>query len=432
MALATASKAKLMKNEFEIDFTIKKIADTYKASSYINKLYSYVKSLSKDDIGCKVAEWDDAFSQEENCISMAAKILQEESVRLVKREITQIINKYGLNPKELILSISGGYGLNCPTNTELMNHYGFKDFCAIPCISDCGISLGIGLYYFYNNVENLEFNFKNAYYGNNDNNFEEITQKYKKFIKNIELFNDETFVQDIIDQPIVWFYGNAEIGPRALGHRSILGDPRNVKTKELLNEIKQRQWWRPVAPIIMKDKVDEWFYEGYNSEYMLMTYNVKKEKENDITSILHIDGTARVQTVSEENAQLFHLLNIFYDKTGIPIICNTSLNDKGEPIIDSIVQLINFVLRKKIKIAYINGKRVEFYNFSEYKEKLPEARFNWYDIDICEKDINPFQLSEDEVEFYVYNPQLHLFDLTIEKDAFEVKNIIKRIWSLKE
>ena len=89
-------------------------------------------------------------------------------------------------------------------------------------------------------------------------------------------------------------------------------------------------------------------------------------------------------------------------------------------------------MRKKIKIAYINGKRVEFYNFSEYKEKLPEARFNWYDIDICEKDINPFQLSEDEVEFYVYNPQLHLFDLTIEKDAFEVKNIIKRIWSLKE
>src|SRR5699024_6119621 len=115
---------------------------------------------------------------------------------------------------------------NCPTNSYLMNKFSFKSFIAPPCVGDGGLSLGIGLYAFYKELGRISFTFKNAYYGEN-NDFSEISirERYGKFIKSISTLEVEKAVNDITDYPVVWFNGRTEIGPRALGNRSLISDP---------------------------------------------------------------------------------------------------------------------------------------------------------------------------------------------------------------
>ena len=433
MALGTATKTQLShKYISDIDFGIKTFADTYRAGVYVRQIVDFVSDLSERNVGDRIKEWDKNFTLQENRISVAVKILQEQSINLVKQEVRNMSAQFNICTSNAILCISGGYGLNCPTNTELMNEFQFKDFLGVPCISDCGMSLGIGLYHFYNKERQIKFVFKNPYYGKYDYNLGDALHKYRKYIKRLTIFNEEMFYRDITEHPIAWFWGNAEIGPRALGHRSIIGDPRDPKTKDILNRIKKRQRWRPVAPIILIEYIQEWFEESYDSKYMLMTYKIKPEKSHKVPSALHIDNTARVQTVGKENLTVYNMLEIFYKKTGVPMLCNTSLNDKGEPIIDTIPQLINFVLRKKIKVAYINGYRVEFANFWMYEEVKPENRSEWYWREIDEDTINPLHLNKDEVEFYAYNAQLHSYDIRNGEDAAEVRKIVKQINELVE
>lgn len=151
-----------------------------------------------------------------------------------------------------------------------------------------------------------------------------------------------------MDGPIVWYDGQSESGPRALGHRSIIADPRSIRNKDLINLYKQRQWWRPVAPIILEDFLEEWFENAYPSPYMLNNFVIRQEKKELVPAILHLDLTARVQTINQESDEaLYHVIQNFYERTGIPIVCNTSLNDRGEPIIETVEQAFNFALRKK-------------------------------------------------------------------------------------
>ena len=183
-------------------------------------------------------------------------------------------------------------------------------------------------------------------------------------------------VEDIIAAPIVWFDKGSEVGPRALGARSLIGDPRTQETKDQLNIIKQRQWWRPVAPIVLRDHIGEWFEQEFESPYMLHAFTVKEEMRDKVIAILHEDNTARLQSITENDGQdrLYEVIQCFYKKTGIPIVCNTSLNDKGEPIINRIEEALNFALRKGIKVAYFNGKRFELKNHETYPEKEPLRR----------------------------------------------------------
>lgn len=153
-----------------------------------------------------------------------------------------------------------------------------------------------------------------------------------------------------MDGPIVWYDGQSESGPRALGHRSIIADPRSIRNKDLINLYKQRQWWRPVAPIILEDFLEEWFENAYPSPYMLNNFVIRQEKKELVPAILHLDLTARVQTINQESDEaLYHVIQNFYERTGIPIVCNTSLNDRGEPIIETVEQAFNFALRKKLR-----------------------------------------------------------------------------------
>lgn len=222
----------------------------------------------------------------------------------------------------------------------------------------------------------FEFNFDRCFNRNDD--IEDISElkspEYQTYIEHIDEGLDR-FVSDIIKEPIVWFDGRGEMGPRALGHRSILADPRNMESKRLLNKYKKRQWWRPVAPIVLETHLDEYFEDSFPSPYMLNNFKIRKEKRDLVPAILHLDDTCRVQSITRKQCdRLYTAMKKFYDESGIPIICNTSLNDKGEPIIEKIPEALNFALRNGIKVVYINGYRVALKNHAEYKKREPEKR----------------------------------------------------------
>ena len=341
-----------------------------------NKIKKAVMELSESDIGTKFNYFDERFSENENKISMIIKIIMKMTFDCMDENIKYAIDKYDIDPKETYLGMAGGFALSCPTNTYLLNKYGFKGFIAPPCPGDCGMALGIGLYSFYHYMNgNFNFSLKHAYHGDSDKLELYINDEYwKPFIKSVSDFSAEVAVNDLEKGLVVWFEGNAEMGPRALGARSILGDPRKIGTKDQLNKVKQRQWWRPVAPIIKEEYITDWLIESYKSPYMLHACHIKNNKKSDVPAIIHEDGTARLQSIKPNNTYLYKLLDAFHEKTGVPIICNTSLNDRGEPIINLIDQAFNFILRKGIEVGYFNGKRVHFHNHNQFTENKPRKR----------------------------------------------------------
>jgi carbamoyltransferase len=136
---------------------------------------------------------------------------------------------------------------------------------------------------------------------------------------------------------IGWVQGGAEFGPRALGHRSILADPRTPASKERLDaEIKRREWFRPYAPSVLAEHADEYFEMLGPSPYMLLAVNTRPAMRDKVPSIVHVDGSARVQTVERDVEPLYHrLISRFHEITGIPLVLNTSFNGYGEPMVET-------------------------------------------------------------------------------------------------
>ncbi len=432
MALATASKSELYSDEDEI-VKLYNTADIKKAYKYIDSLALRAAKISKEDEGILFNEFDPNFSDEENRISMAAKIVQKMSIRILEYNIDQIIDKYNIDPKEFYVAISGGFGLNCPTNSYLMKKYHFKGFIAPPCVNDAGLSLGMALYYFSKQIPNVDFTLSSSYFGDADDSLDEIIKegKYDKFIDEAEELNDEKFVRDIQDMPVIWFDGRAEIGPRALGHRSLIVAPTKESGKDQLNVIKKRQWWRPVAPIVLYEEMGEWFEADYYSPFMLHTVKVKKSKKDRVPSICHLDDSARVQSLkSKDNPVLYRLIKAYKKDSGVPIICNTSLNDIGEPIINTIEECLNFALRKHIKIAYINQKRIKLKNHEMYTEKSYLSRpysielFSPKEKNELKKKYNPFGLNEEQLICKFNRLDLNC-DITKKEDAEKIKKFAR-------
>ena len=427
MALATASKSELKKQWID-PVLILDMKSAIEAEEKMKKLIDYVES---DDLSAESYNFmDDRFSISENKISMVMKIVQKFSLDIMTKNVETAIQRFNIQPTDTCLAMSGGFGLNCPCNSYLMERYSFKGFLAPPCINDSGMALGIGLYAFYMHDPNMKFSLKHSYYGNCDNKISEALNKYKDYIKTVNNFSIDRIIQDIINDPIVWFDSASEIGPRALGHRSLLADPQSMKAKDKLNEIKQRQWWRPVAPIVAEEMSNDWFESSYESPYMLHTFYVKKEKQEQVPAILHLDNSARIQTInSMQNLKLYKIIMAFYKKTDIPIICNTSLNDRGEPIIDNIDQLFNFALRKNISIVYINGNRFELTNHETFKETKPSIRPMCFEQYLTEsekenhiKQLNPHNCSNDLIRYYIRNqPLRNKYDIKNKLDVHKLK-----------
>ena len=209
------------------------------------------------------------------------------------------------------LVFMGGCALNSSANTMLWNI--FKNVWIMPNPGDAGSSLGAAAALYGKHI-----NWENPYLGYN------LGEKYPV----------QKIVDGILKNGIVAVAtGRAEYGPRALGNRSILADPRDPLIKGKVNLIKQREQFRPFAPVVMEEYTSQWFDMSFTSPYM--QYTVKCLKPEQVPSVVHADGTSRVQTVNrQQHAGLWEVLNKFYTKTGVPVLLNTSLNIKGQPLLN--------------------------------------------------------------------------------------------------
>lgn len=430
MALAYATTTKLTIDK-PILPDIYTISDIIEYTPVLIDFYHYVLEYPNHRLNEICSDYDPSFTEQENKISMIMKYVQEESLASVRRLIQKILCQYNFNPKDTCIALSGGYALNCPTNSYIMSSFKFKKQLCCPCVNDSGLAIGMGLYYFYKKCGSFNYRFATAYYGSKNSDLKQAISQFKPFIKSVH-WGVEYAAEDVMDKPVVWFEGRSEVGPRALGHRSILANPAKEESKVLLNAYKQREWWRPVAPIVLEEEKENWFENVFSSPYMLNNFTVKPEKRDAVNAILHLDQTARVQTIrKEDNEMLYQVIYDLYMKIGIPIICNTSLNDKGEPIIEKIVEAFNFALRKGIRIVYVNGYRIELINHEAYTEDKPLAReqenFTMYcgDTALLRK-WNPYGLDQSELYIYKMNEVLSGFDITIEKDVKMLKKIVAK------
>lgn len=433
MALATASKSVAfceLPDIFKNCECRNKSDITIEVHKVLNKVKDEIFSYSKEDEGKKFNFFDARFSEEENKVSMVMKVIQKISCMQVMYQVEKALLEYDINPQDCYLALSGGFALNCPTNTLITNYYGFKGQLIPPCTNDAGQSIGMGLLFFYNKLKNFNFKLDSCYKGQEDKKLKEFCNAYKNYIKNIKKSIDD-FSEDIQKSPVIWFEGCAEMGPRALGHRSILADPRQNCSKELLNIYKSRQWWRPVAPIVIESEKEKWFKESFTSPYMLNNFDIVSAKKDIVPAVLHLDGTCRIQTINDiDNGLLYSAVNQFFQDTCVPIVCNTSLNAKGEPIINTLEQAINFALRKGIKVMYANGYRIELKNHDKYPNNDCELRFfNELFIPTKEDIINhnPYGLTKQEFYMVTGSPDMDNYDIRNLEDVKRIKKIFSKM-----
>ncbi len=260
------------------------------------------------------------------------------------------------------LCIAGGCGMNSVANGKIKNNTKFKNIYIQAAAGDAGGAIGAAFSSFYQNKNvKRKFQMKHAYWGTsfNEDQVLECINKNKKNIveqkcKYQNISNDKELskivAKDIQDGKVVgWFQGKMEWGPRALGNRSILCDPRRSDMKDILNlKIKRRESFRPFAPSILREHVSEWFENDDEVPFMMKVYQIKEDKRRKIPAVSHVDGSGRLQTVYKETNEKYHnLINEFYKLTNIPILLNTSFNE-NEPIVSKPDEALNCFLRTKM------------------------------------------------------------------------------------
>lgn len=252
------------------------------------------------------------------------------------------------------LVITGGVALNCVSNARVLSETNFKRVWVPPCASDTGAPLGAALYHTHQTLglprttQMTHPFFGQAYHG------AEIENALAKAGLAFERLQDNELLaqvaRDLAQQKIIgWFQGRYEIGPRALGNRSILADPRSQQIKEIINtRIKYREPFRPFAPAVMLERAHEFFEIDQPDPFMTMAPRVRPDKISVIPAAVHVDGTARIQTVRREDNPRFHaLISAFSELTGVPILINTSFN-RHEPIVESPADAVSCYLKTEM------------------------------------------------------------------------------------
>ncbi len=282
--------------------------------------------------------------------------------KVIEHIIIKICKYVKKTTKKSNLCLSGGVALNCVANYKIGLEKIFEKIWVQPASGDAGSSIGAAMYLFYHVLNNQrkidKFDKMSGCYLGNDYSQQFIQNNLEKFGINYKNLDENELIKSVSEKIsegkiIGWFQGRSEFGPRALGSRSILADPRPIDMQKKLNlKIKYRESFRPFAPSILSEHQNEWF-ESFNlNQYMSFVSKTKDFKIDDnkkfnglkslefiqskIKAVTHLDGTARVQTVFKElNPKFYNLIENFYKITGIPLIINTSFNVRGEPIVET-------------------------------------------------------------------------------------------------
>ena len=314
-------------------------------------------------------------------MDIAASIQKVTEEIMIKLAIS-IRNEYKIKN----LCLAGGVALNCVANGKILKQKIFDNIWIQPAAGDAGGSLGAALalwYIEYNNkrVINSKDDMNGSYLGTEFTQ-EEIEKELISLGANFETVNYNELINKTSDfllneKAVGWFQGRMEFGPRALGCRSILGDPRSDKMQKNLNlKVKFRESFRPFAPSVLREDLTEWFDMSTDSPYMLLVANIKKEKKIEMTSeqnklfgidklnikrseipaVTHVDYTSRIQTVTENtNKRYYDLILKFKEKTGFPLLVNTSFNVRGEPIVNSPTDAFNCFMGTELDYLVIGN-----------------------------------------------------------------------------
>ncbi|MCK4887704.1 MAG: cobalamin-dependent protein, partial [Planctomycetes bacterium] len=269
------------------------------------------------------------------------------------------------------ICIAGGIGLNSVSNERILRESPFENIFIIPACNDSGMALGCAYFGYYHVLGQKQRKPYKAYTGRSYSQQEVIdgakTTGYE-YRQSTDLSGDVAKL--IADGKIVgWFQGGSEYGPRALGNRSILCDPRKAVMKDILNhKVKHRENYRPFAPVVLWEEADKFFDIVSECPYMLQIVNVKEDRKNDIAAINHVDGTARVQTVRrEQNEKLYDLIEVFGKITNVPVLLNTSFNVAGEPVVETPQDAVKCFLGTQIDVLIVNNFIIEKPVISEKK-----------------------------------------------------------------
>ncbi len=276
------------------------------------------------------------------------------------------------------LCMAGGVALNCVSNSKILENTSFADIFIQPAAGDAGGAVGAA-YYVYNTVlgNARSYKMEHVFLGPEYSDSEIETLLKSKNIT-CRKFSRQDLLKEtakhIADQKVVgWFQGRMEFGPRALGARSIIADARNPRNQSIVNlKIKFRESFRPFAPTVLEEKTREYFSFNRPSPYMLFTANVRSDRRT-IPAVTHVDGSARLQTISRlQNPLYYDLIAEFEHQSGCPVIINTSFNVRGEPIVCTPKDAWRCFMRTEMDVLVMGSYIIEKEKLGSYKETIED------------------------------------------------------------
>ncbi len=291
-------------------------------------------------------------------LAASVQAITEETIFFLAKDLYQ---KTGLKK----LCITGGVAQNSVANGKIIENTPFESLFVPPAGHDAGTAIGSALYFYHHQLNKPRLPFKIQPYTGYSNSNEEISNYLDTQEITYQQYKEEELIEKVANhliegKVIGWFQGKAEFGPRALGNRSILVDPRRKDAKALLNEkIKKRESFRPFAPSILQEFVPTYFEQIDKVPFMEKVFTVKEEKRAEIPAVTHVNGTGRLQTVSlDSNPRYYKLIKQFYEKTGVPILLNTSFNE-NEPIVNTPEHALNCFLRTQMDVLVLENNVIE-------------------------------------------------------------------------
>jgi len=307
-------------------------ADVFRASIHVGERGSYrIDPIDfEKHFGPARKKGDDFTDHHFNIAHSLQVVLQETALKLIE----WLHSETG----EENLAMAGGVALNCVLNAYLRDHGPFKNIWVQPAAGDAGTALGAALWVDAQERETdvRTFSMEHVYWGPEytDTTIEKFLKWTKTRYRVMSDVAEETAALLAENKIIGWYQGRMEFGPRALGSRSILASPIQASMQARLNEVKDREDFRPVAPVVLEEDASDWFEDARYSPFMLFVHKVRPEKTDAIPAVCHVDGTARIQTVNRNQHPFYYdLLKAFKKRTGVPVLVNTSFNTLGKPIV---------------------------------------------------------------------------------------------------
>jgi carbamoyltransferase len=320
---------------------MRKLIDIKEDGSYALDMSYFTYHYKLKSISRKFIDEFGPMRKPESQLEQRHKDIAASVQKLTEEVIFQMLNHLHKETKCNNVCLAGGVALNSVANGKITKHTPFKNIFIQPAASDAGTALGAALYVWHTILGNKrEYVQTTSYFGPSF-----TTEEIKHFLDEKKIVYQEYDKEEIPKKTaelinknnvIGWFQGGMEWGPRALGNRSILSNASHPDMKDILNaKVKHREMFRPFAPVILQEKVHEWFEIDKDEEsFMLFVYPFKEEKKKLVPSVVHVDGSGRLQTINKEQNEAYYSVIKEYEKlTGIPILINTSFNIRGEPIV---------------------------------------------------------------------------------------------------